>query len=65
MTILRTLDDAPADWVSKSQLKDTCGLAPNTFYTNVNKLIKKGCIDQVKKGNSEMLRFIPEEERPK
>jgi hypothetical protein len=63
MFILQTLEDAPAEWVSKSELLKTCGLVDRTFYYNINKLINKGYVDQVKHGRSQMLRYIPPGER--
>jgi DNA-binding IclR family transcriptional regulator len=48
--------------VSQSELKETCDLPKNTFYTNINTLIKKGYVDQTD-GRSKFLRYVPEEER--
>jgi hypothetical protein len=63
MHILKTLQDAPAEWVSKSELRETCDLPKQTFYSNINTLINKGYVDQTEAGRGKMLRYIPEEER--
>jgi hypothetical protein len=63
MHILMVLQDNPSEWVSKSELKVTCALADNTFYSNLNKLINKGYIDQVSHGRTKQLRYVPEDER--
>jgi RecA-family ATPase len=62
MFILKTLQDAPAEWVSKSELKATCALPDTTFYSNLNTLIRKGYIDQTD-GKSKFLRYVHEKER--
>lgn len=61
--ILAALQDAPAERVSKSELKATVGLADSTFYTNLNILVKRGYVSQIERGNSKLLRYIPEEEK--
>jgi RecA-family ATPase len=62
MHILKTLQDAPAEWVSKTELKVTTALPETTFYTNINTLIRKSYVDQTD-GKSKFLRYIPEEDR--
>jgi RecA-family ATPase len=62
MQMLQTLQDAPAEWVSKTEHKTTCGLPDTTYYTNINKLIRKGYIDQTN-GKNKFLRYVTEEER--
>jgi hypothetical protein len=62
MHILQALQDAPAEWVSKTELKVTSNLPDTTFYTNINALIRKGYVDQTK-GKSKFLRYVPEDER--
>jgi RecA-family ATPase len=63
MFILKTLQDIPSEWVSKTELMKTCDIPETTFYTNINALINKGYVDQTSLGRSKMLRYIPEEER--
>jgi hypothetical protein len=66
MHVLKVLQDGPAEWVSKSELKATCAdtVPESTFYKTLNFLIKKGYVDQTD-GKSKFLRYIPEEERQK
>jgi hypothetical protein len=67
MHILKTLQDNPLEWVSKTELKVTClgpGLSEPTFYRNINELINKGYVDQAgTKGAPKYLRYLTEEER--
>ena len=63
MQILQALQDNPSEWVSKSELKETCDLPKETFYRNINTLIKKGYIDQAESGRTKRLRYVPEEDR--
>jgi RecA-family ATPase len=62
MHVLKVLQDNPSEWVSKTELKVTCGLADTTFYTNINALIRKGYIEQKGTG-AKKLRYIPEQDR--
>jgi hypothetical protein len=63
MKILAALQDNPAERVSKSELKATCGLSDSTFYDNLNVLIKRGYVSQTEQGRSKFLKYIPEEDR--
>jgi predicted HTH transcriptional regulator len=62
MFILQTLQDTPAEWVSKTELKVTCGLADTTYFRNLNILIDKGYIEQ-KGTTAKQLRYIPDQDR--
>ena len=62
MFILQTLQDIPVEWVSKSELMKTCGLADTTFYRNLNVLIEKKYVEQ-KGTTSKQLRYIPDQDR--
>jgi hypothetical protein len=64
MLILSKLQENPAEWVSKGELKATCDLADTTFYNNINKLVTKKYVDQTgDKGRPKYLRYIEAAER--
>jgi RecA-family ATPase len=62
MLILEKLRDIPSEWVSKTEFKATCDLPDTTFYNNINKLIKKGYVEQPA-GRVKKLRYIPDQDR--
>lgn len=62
MFILQMLQEIPTEWVSKTELMKTCGLADATYYRNVNILVKKGYIEQTGT-TAKKLRYIPDQDR--
>lgn len=62
MHILQTLQDAAAEWVSKTENSVTSGIPYTTYSKNINELINRGYVDQTK-GKNKFLRYIPEKER--